>query len=74
MATKRKKAKRPVKRKAKKGKKKKASKKKPFGGYTIKFAGCSDSLEKVFGSKPVTPSDMTKKIWGYVKRKRLAKK
>jgi hypothetical protein len=28
----------------------------------------------VFGSKPIGPSEMTKKIWAYVKRKRLAKK
>ena len=48
--------------------------KKAFGGYSISFKGCSDSLESVFGSTPIGPSEMTKKIWGYVKRKRLAKK
>jgi chromatin remodeling complex protein RSC6 len=26
------------------------------------------------GSKPIGPSEMTKKIWAYVKRKRLAKR
>jgi len=45
-----------------------------FGGYSINFKGCKDSLEAVFGSKPIGPSEMTKKIWAYVKRKRLGKK
>jgi chromatin remodeling complex protein RSC6 len=31
-------------------------------------------VESVFGSKPVSPSDMTKKIWAYVKKHRLGKK
>lgn len=48
--------------------------KKPFGGYTISFKGETDSLEKVFGSTPVTPSEMTKKIWAHVKKRKLAKK
>jgi chromatin remodeling complex protein RSC6 len=30
-------------------------------------------VEAVFGNKPVSPSDMTKKIWAYVKKHRLAK-
>jgi len=46
--------------------------KKPFGGYTISFRGCKDSLEDVFGSGAVTPSEMTKKIWAYIKRKKIA--
>ena len=50
------------------------AKKKAFGGYSICFKGCKDTLESVFGSAPIGPSDMTKKIWGYVKRKKLAKK
>ena len=47
---------------------------KAFGGYSINFKGCSDSLEKVMGSKPIGPSEMTKKIWAYVKRKKLSGK
>ncbi len=46
---------------------------KPFGGYTICFKGCDDSLESVFGSGAITPSEMTKKIWGYVKKNKLSK-
>ena len=50
------------------------AKKKPFGGYTICFKGCDDSLEKVFGKGKVTPSEMTKAIWKYIKRKKLSSK
>jgi chromatin remodeling complex protein RSC6 len=50
-----------------------ATKKAAFGGYTINFKGCSDSMEAVFGGKPVSPSDMTKKLWAYVKKNKLAK-
>ena len=50
------------------------AKKPAFGGYSINFKGCKDSAEKIFGSKPIGPSVMTKKIWAYVKRKRLAKR
>jgi hypothetical protein len=51
-----------------------AGKKKAFGGYTISFKGCKDTMEKVFGSSPIGPSDMTKKVWAYVKRNKLSKK
>ena len=53
---------------------KRRSKRKPFGGYAIKFAGRKESLEQVFGKKPVTPSEMTKKIWSFVKSRRLSTK
>jgi len=49
-------------------------KKPAFGGYSICFKGCSDTVESVFGSSPIGPSEMTKKIWGYVKHKKLAGK
>lgn len=48
--------------------------KKAFGGYTISFKGCKDTVEKVFGSTPIGPSEMTKKIWAYVKKNKLSKK
>ena len=51
-----------------------AKKKLAFGGYAINFKGATDTMESVFGPTPIGPSDMTKKIWAYVKRKRLAKK
>ena len=54
--------------------KKSGGSKAAFGGYTISFKGCVDTLEDVFGSKPIAPSAMTKAIWAYVKSKKLAGK
>lgn len=48
--------------------------KKAFGGYYICFKGCKDTVEKVFGTGHLPPSAMTKKIWQYVKRKKIAHK
>lgn len=55
-------------------KEKEAGKKKAFGGYAISFKDCKDTLESVFGPNPIGPSEMTKKLWAYVKAKNLAKK
>jgi hypothetical protein len=52
----------------------KAGAKKAFGGYSISFKGCSDTMTAVFGDKPIGPSEMTKKLWADVKRKKLAGK
>lgn len=54
--------------------KKSSGKKKAFGGYAINFAGRKESVEEVFGKKPIAPSEMTKKIWAFVKSKRLSTK
>ena len=70
------KKKKKVVKKKKKAKKKKAKKKggkKAFGGYTVCFRNTKTSLENVFGTKPIAPSMMTKKLWAYVKRHRLNK-
>ena len=48
------------------------AKKLPFGGYAISFAGRTETVEQVFGKKPITPSEMTKKIWSFVKSKSLS--
>ena len=48
--------------------------KKLFGGMTVSFSGKMDTMESVFGSKPMPPSEMTKKLWAYVKGKKLMKK
>ena len=48
------------------------SKKPTFGGYAISFAGCSETIEQVFGKKPIAPSEMTKKIWAFVKSNGLS--
>ena len=73
MATKRKTKKRSKSRKSK-SKSKSKGKKKPFGGYAISFSGRTETVEDVFGNGKVTPSEMTKKIWKFIKAKRLASK
>ena len=55
-----------------KTKAKSKTKKKAFGGYAITFAGRRETVEDVFGKKPVAPSEMTKKIWAFIKSKKLA--
>jgi len=51
-----------------------SKKKKPFGGYAISFAGRKETLEQVFGRANVVPSQMTKKLWNFIKAKRLARR
>ncbi len=48
------------------------TKKLPFGGYAINFAGRTETVEQVFGNKPIAPSEMTKRIWKFVKSKSLS--
>ena len=48
--------------------------KKPFGGYTINFKNRKETLEQVFGKSAIPPSQMTKKLWKFVKAKRLGHK
>jgi len=78
LAAKRKSKKRTTKRRSTKPKsrsKKKSKskgKKKPFGGYAISFSGRTETVEQVFGKGAVTPSEMTKKIWQFIKAKRLS--
>jgi hypothetical protein len=61
-------------RKSKSRSRKSKSKKKPFGGYAISFAGRKETLEQVFGRANVIPSQMTKKLWNFIKAKRLARR
>ena len=48
------------------------SKKPAFGGYSINFLGRKETVEEVFGNKPIAPSEMTKRIWTFVKAKNLS--
>ena len=48
------------------------TKKLPFGGYAINFAGRKETVEQVFGNKPIAPSEMNKRIWKFVKAKKLS--
>ena len=50
-----------------------AVKRKPFGGMTVSFKGMDDSVMDVFGGSPITPSEMTKRLWAYVKKHKLMK-
>ncbi len=72
--SKRKPAKKAKKKTAKKRKpaKKTSGKKLPFGGYAINFAGRQETLEQVFGKGDLPPSQMTKKLWKFVKAKKLS--
>lgn len=51
-----------------------SKKNKPFGGYAISFAGRTETVEQVFGRANVAPSQMTKKLWQFIKAKRLARR
>ena len=62
----------PAKKKAAPKRKAPAKKKAAFGGYAINFAGRTETVEQVFGKKPLAPSEMTKKIWAFVKSKGLS--
>ena len=53
---------------------KKSKTKKPFGGYTISFKNRKETLEQVFGNASIPPSQMTKKLWKFVKAKGLGHK
>jgi chromatin remodeling complex protein RSC6 len=46
-------------------------KKKAFGGYHIVP---DEHLAKIIGHGKATPSEMTKKLWKYVKSRKLARK
>ena len=67
-----------TKRKASKTKRKasktKRKTKKAFGGYSISFKNRDESLEQVFGKTNIAPSEMTKKLWKFIKNKRLGHK
>ena len=74
-ATKRKATKRKAtKRKATKRKATKRKAKKAFGGYSISFKNRVESLEQIFGKADIPPSEMTKKLWKFIKAKRLGHK
>jgi len=48
--------------------------KKAFGGYSINFKNRDETLEQVFGKAGIAPSEMTKKLWKFIKNKRLGRK
>jgi len=47
-------------------------KKLPFGGMKLAFIGRNgekDTLESIFGKKDIPPTQMTKLLWQYIKRR-----
>lgn len=42
-----------------------------FGGKTISFKGDKTTLESLYGSEPVKPTELSKKIWDYIKENKL---
>ena len=48
--------------------------KKAFGGYSISFKNRVESLEQIFGRADIPPSEMTKKLWNFIKKKGLGHK
>jgi len=63
-----------TKRKTTKRKTTKRKAKKAFGGYSISFKNRVESLEQIFGKADIPPSEMTKKLWKFIKNKRLGHK
>ncbi len=48
--------------------------KKPFGGMTVNFASVGDwPISKIFPAGAMAPSEMTKKVWAFVKKNGLMK-
>jgi hypothetical protein len=45
-----------------------------FGGYQISFKGQTITLEELMGIANIGPSEMTKRLWAYVKAKKLSSK
>jgi len=70
--------KRATKRKVTKTKRKttkaKRKTKKAYGGYSINYKNRDETLEQVFGKAGIAPSEMTKKLWKFIKNKRLGHK
>jgi hypothetical protein len=45
-----------------------------FGGYTVSFRNQTTTLEALFGSEPLAPSEMTKILWTFIRERGLAGK
>jgi len=40
-----------------------------FGGMQISFDGRAETMEEVFGSGDLTPSEMTARLWEFIRRR-----
>ncbi len=41
---------------------------------TVDFKGRTETLEEVFGTKPLVPTQMIKGLWDFIKKNNLHKK
>ena len=48
-------------------------KKRAFGGYTVTFKGRRDTMERVMGREDLSPSEMVKKLWAYIRAHQLGR-
>jgi len=46
----------------------------PFGGMKIDFKNRKETLESIFGEEDISPSEVFKKLWAFVKSRELIKK
>jgi hypothetical protein len=44
-------------------------KNKDWGGVIVTFAGCTDSLESIFGTDDISPGILSRRLWAYIKAK-----
>ena len=42
--------------------------------YEIDFSNCEETLKEVFGNKPIPPTEMTRRLWNFIKKKNIGKK
>lgn len=42
-----------------------------FGKFAVSFKGRTEALETVFGSEPIKPGEMMKKLWAFIKENKL---
>ena len=47
--------------------KKKITKKGRLSGHTVYFEGATETVEEIFGTEEMAPSEMIEKVWKYVK-------
>lgn len=44
---------------------------KPFGGVEYSFKGRKETMEDIFGKEEISSTEMTKKLWEFIKKYNL---
>jgi hypothetical protein len=47
---------------------------KGFGNYKVIFANRTETIADIMGSEPLSPGEMNKKLWAYIKANALSNK